>query len=185
MQLIAYVHLNPVKAGLVEDPADHRFSGHTEVLGRSEFHLIEREHVLSMYGDTESAALKSYQSALTANLAEGSDWMKSNPGRLPWWGRQLDRLVEPPQLPAWIGSDGRPSREPRPKLTAEEFIQQACSALDMKAEELGATSRHRELTNLRFMVVALGIERWGQKAGELAEVFGRRADYVSWWAKRG
>ncbi len=34
------------------------------------------------------------------------------------------------------------------------------------------------------MVVGLGIERWGQAAGELAEIFGRRADYVSWWAKR-
>jgi putative transposase len=32
-QLIAYIHLNPVSAGLAQDPAEWSWSGHQEVLG--------------------------------------------------------------------------------------------------------------------------------------------------------
>lgn len=32
-RLVVYIHLNPVVAGLVGDPADHVFSGHRELLG--------------------------------------------------------------------------------------------------------------------------------------------------------
>lgn len=33
-QLIAYIHLNPVTAGLVRDPSDYPLSGHRELLGK-------------------------------------------------------------------------------------------------------------------------------------------------------
>jgi putative transposase len=35
-QLMAYIHLNPVVAGLCRDPAEYCWSGHLEVLGRVE-----------------------------------------------------------------------------------------------------------------------------------------------------
>jgi len=31
-QLMVYIHLNPVKAGMVEDPARYRWSGHRELI---------------------------------------------------------------------------------------------------------------------------------------------------------
>jgi len=31
-QLMVYIHLNPVKAGVVEDPARYRWSGHRELI---------------------------------------------------------------------------------------------------------------------------------------------------------
>jgi hypothetical protein len=34
MQLIAYVHMNPVKAGLAENADGYRWSGHREIIGR-------------------------------------------------------------------------------------------------------------------------------------------------------
>jgi len=34
MQLVAYVHLNPVKAGLTEDAGGHPWSGHRDIVGR-------------------------------------------------------------------------------------------------------------------------------------------------------
>ncbi len=42
LALVRYVHLNPLRAGLVADPADWPWSGHRAYLGegnRSEFHL--------------------------------------------------------------------------------------------------------------------------------------------------
>jgi REP element-mobilizing transposase RayT len=183
-QLIAYVHLNPVVAGIVGDPVDHELSGHREVLGLSNYGLIDRDLVLSLYGDTVTVATRNYQSALAASQQGGERWLVSSPGRLPWWGRQVDRPVEPPAPAAWVDGEGRPNRATRPTLSAREFVKAACNVVGMSADEFNGRSRKQELANARFLVVGLGIERWGQRAGELAEVLGRRADYVSWWARR-
>jgi REP element-mobilizing transposase RayT len=40
LQLIAYIHLNPISAGLVADPAAYPWSGHRELLGRSQEPLV-------------------------------------------------------------------------------------------------------------------------------------------------
>jgi REP element-mobilizing transposase RayT len=184
LQLISYVHLNPVVAGMVDDPADHELSGHREVLGLSNYGLIDREQVLALYGDTVNVALRNYQSALAASREGGERWLRLSPGRLPWWGRQVDKPLEPPTAAAWVDVEGRPNRAARPRLSAQEFVEAACAQLGMSADELSVQSRKRELANARFLVVGLGIERWGQRAGELAGILGRRADYVSWWARR-
>ena len=140
--------------------------------------------MLSLYGSTEAEALRNYKSALAAAQGSDEDWIQSEPGRLPWWGRQTDRFLDAPRMTAWIDGSGRPNREARPRLEAQEFVEAACAEIGMGLPELVERSRRRDLTTLRFLVVGLGIERWGQRAGELGEVFGRRADYVSWWAKK-
>ena len=70
-------------------------------------------------------------------------------------------------------------------LEAEVFIGSACAELGISVGELTTRSRKKDIAELRFLVVGLGIERWGQKAGEIAGIFGRRPDLVSWWVKRG
>jgi hypothetical protein len=184
MQLVAYVHLNPVVAGLVEDPGDHQHSGHGEVLGLRDLGILARDQVLSMYGANEREALQSYGAALAALWDEPTDWLRWRPGRLPWWARDVDRPIAAPGLEEWVDEHGRPSREARPALDVLSYLGAACALLDTSIDELKARSANRELARLRYLVVGLGIERWQQKAGELAVVLGRRADYVSWWARR-
>jgi putative transposase len=45
-RLIAYIHLNPVVAGLVDDPTNHAFCGHRELLGRARDPLTDVTGVL-------------------------------------------------------------------------------------------------------------------------------------------
>jgi hypothetical protein len=40
-QVVAYVHLNPVAAGIVSDPAKYIMSGHREAIGRSRPMLLD------------------------------------------------------------------------------------------------------------------------------------------------
>ncbi len=183
-QLIAYVHLNPVEAGAVSDPATYPLSGHREVLGAAGPGLVARDAVLAIYGDSERDALRAYMASLSATHDGGAEWVRTLPGDLPWWRRQTDRPIHPPELGAWVDTEGRPSREARPRLAAPAFLEAACAEVGVSLSELAARSRRQELAELRFLVVGLGIERWGQQAGQLAAVLGRRADYVSWWARR-
>jgi putative transposase len=184
MQLIAYVHLNPVEAGAVSDPAEHPLSGHREVLGASGGGLVNRDAVLAVYGAHEREAVRNYLSSLSATRTHGADWMHTLPGGLPWWRRQVDRPISEPDLVAWVDADGRPSREPRLRLEALAYLEAASAELGVTLQELTDRSRRQALAELRFLVVGLGIERWGQRAGQLAAVFGRRPDFVSWWARK-
>ena len=62
-QLIAYIHLNPVVAGLVDDPAQHTFCGHRELLGKVTKPLIDVESVLGLfrrYGSKSASSLRAF-----------------------------------------------------------------------------------------------------------------------------
>lgn len=49
-QLVAYVHLNPVTAGLVDDPAEYRWSGHAELLGAARPPVADVDETLQGFG---------------------------------------------------------------------------------------------------------------------------------------
>jgi len=50
MQLIAYVHLNPVTAHVVDDPLRYPYSGHRELLRKTTRPLIDLDATLRIYG---------------------------------------------------------------------------------------------------------------------------------------
>lgn len=58
--LTRYIHLNPVRAGLVADPSAWPYSGHLEYLGRSERGLVDTELVLSTFGDDIERSREAY-----------------------------------------------------------------------------------------------------------------------------
>ena len=49
-QVVSYVHLNPVAAGVVDDPAEFPYSGHREMLGLSRPHVIDLRAALRAFG---------------------------------------------------------------------------------------------------------------------------------------
>lgn len=54
LKLSQYIYLNPVKAGLVEDPIDYQFSSIREVLGLEPLHILDSD-ITRLIGDTQSA----------------------------------------------------------------------------------------------------------------------------------
>lgn len=183
LQLIAYVHLNPVSAGLVDDPAEYLLSGHRELVGLGGARLIAKDEVLSLYGETEREAQSSYVSTIGA-LADSEDWVGARPGRLPWWRRTPDRALDPVEIEPALAADGRPSRAVRASLDADQFLGAACFALNIDREALESRTRCWDVSRPRIMIVGLGIERWRQSATCLARLLFRRPDLISWWAKR-
>ena len=55
-QLVAYVHLNPVAAGLVADPSDFLWCDHAALLGRKAPHLCDVGPALKGFGETWATA---------------------------------------------------------------------------------------------------------------------------------
>ena len=100
-QLIVYVHLNPVTAGIVKDASKYRWCGHREVLGKAVGRrLVDVDETLLAFHPKRRSALAGYRSAMST--ARKADWQSEGPGRLPWW-RHGDRRRR--RSPA--DSDGR------------------------------------------------------------------------------
>ena len=64
LELVAYIHLNPLRAGMVRNIAGlakYKWCGHGALLGLHGVGFIEREYVLSHFGDAERIAVRRYE----------------------------------------------------------------------------------------------------------------------------
>jgi putative transposase len=181
MQVVAYVHLNPVAAGVVSDPAQYPLCGHGELIGEQPARLIDVGGTLALFGDSRAASRRVYLRFLRGERAAA--WVGEQPGRLPWWPRVKDAHVAAQPAAPRLDPLGRGGRE-RPRLDAATFVSRACTRLGVTPERWESAGKGRELSTARYLVAGLAIERWRLRAAELAMVVGRRPEAVSRWAAR-
>ncbi len=187
-QVVLYIHLNPVAAGLVTKPADYRWSGHSEVLRRSRRPLLDVDETLLVFGAKRGEARRSYLGAMTAG--DGGRWSGLGPGRLPWWqyGRQAsgdDEELEVATGRPYVDEQGRSTGLERPHLTAAELVTRVGGLLGVGVEALGSRGKDADTVRARELVVTLGVERYGLRVRDLASAIGARYDTVSLWGRRG
>jgi hypothetical protein len=73
-ELVRYIHLNPVRAGIVctlSELNEYAYSGHSVLLGRKKRPWQDVDYVLSYFGDTPVRARKEYYSYVKAGLDQG------------------------------------------------------------------------------------------------------------------
>ena len=179
-ELVIYVHLNPVRAGLVTDPVDHALSGHRELLGKVRDPLVDVDETLHGFADTLRRARREYVTRLEEAI--GSETGTVPRLRLAWWTR--DRDLEPEGVRAFVDILGRSTGLERGRVDGVTFVALACRALGVDPSELRSGRQDAATARLRELVAAVGIERWGQRAGELGRVLGKHPDVVSRWARK-
>jgi putative transposase len=65
LELVRYIHLNPVRAHLVEDLDEldrYAYSGHSVLLGKAKNSWQQTQQVLGMFGDKPGVARRAYRS---------------------------------------------------------------------------------------------------------------------------
>jgi len=181
-QLVAYIHLNPVAAGVVTDPARYPLCGHGELIGTQPERLIDVDGTLALFEPTRAAARRAYLRLVKGERTAA--WVGEEPGRLPWWKPERDVPIVAPAAGARLDPLGRSAGLERPRLDAGAFIERACEVLGVPPECLDSLEKDREVCAVRYLVGGLAIERWRIRAGELAASLGRRPEAVSRWATR-
>jgi putative transposase len=183
-QLIVYIHLNPVAAGLVRDPARYRWSGHAEIAGHEDGGLVDTDESLLVFGETRGGAKRTYAQALTATA--GEPWLGREPGSLPWWrgGNSPGDLSLPqgePRLDA-LGASGAVERR---VLAPDDYLVAAANVLDTGISTLAAPRSGRALTRQREILALVGVESFGVRVKDLAQRLGKNSGVVSRWANMG
>lgn len=70
LELTRYIHLNPVRAGMVRDPAEYWWSSHRAYLGTETIAWLSTEWVLSQFGMQLSVARRGYKEFVREGVGE-------------------------------------------------------------------------------------------------------------------
>ena len=183
-QLVLYIHLNPLVAGKVKDPARYRWSGHREILGDDEPGLVDVDEALLAFGETREGARRAYTRAL--RVAAGASWPGSEPGRLPWWNRGAEgEDLSLSEQTARLDGLGASTVNEHRVLSPDEYLVAAANALGAGLGTLAGPRSGRELTRLREMLALVGVEMYAVKVQDLAHRLGKNPGVVSRWANLG
>ena len=72
-ELVRYIHLNPLRAGLVDDLRElgsYAYSGHSALVGKRKRSWQDRDYVLRYFGQTEREAKTEYVSYVSEGVGE-------------------------------------------------------------------------------------------------------------------
>ncbi|MCP4901538.1 MAG: hypothetical protein GY906_31635 [bacterium] len=184
VRLISYIHLNPVSAGMAEDPADYSWSGHSELVRRTKDPLIDVDETLLVFGARRPTAKRAYLRALRAKMDD--PWMRKGPGHLPWWsGAQEDDAEVTRDLDGpFLDHLGRSTEPERPVLDVETFLERAAKAVGFAVSDLAARKKVPEIAEARGLIVLLGLEWYRQKVKEISCVLKKHPGSLSLAASR-
>lgn len=196
LELVRYIHLNPVRARLVKDVEglDHYpWSGHSVLLGKGEMQGEAVEEVLGCFGRRIGAGRRNYRRFIVEGISQGR--------RAELVGGGLQRsqkLNASEELQAYdervLGSGGfveglRGRKELADRLPAGMSIGQlmgrVADEFGSKVEDIKRRGKNKVLADARAVVSYFAVRELGYNGSELGKMLHLSRSGVSVAAKRG
>jgi REP element-mobilizing transposase RayT len=174
LELVRYIHLNPVRAQLVADPADYPWSGHLSYLGKAHKEWLTTEWVSSQFAANSGAARRRYSTFVRDGLHEGhrDDFHR---GRAEGAILGEDRFVEDVAARRAV----RPAR----RVPLEAVLRAVASVWGTDEGALRSLSRARALTEVRAAAAYLVAESGDGTLTALGKLLNRDVSSLSLGAK--
>src|SRR6266446_6280450 len=83
-ELVRYIHLNPVRARMVNQPEDYEYSSHRSYLGLAPVRLVDVDPVLRHFGAKKDVARDRYRQFVAAGIKQGhcEEFYAADEGRI-------------------------------------------------------------------------------------------------------
>jgi putative transposase len=201
-ELVRYIHLNPLRAGLVASLRAldrYLWCGHAAILGRHTVSWQDRQSVLNWFGRSEAQAVRAYRAYVAAGIPlgrrpelVGGGLVRSLGGwaavqamrprkpvdvadpRILGHGDFLEQLLQ--EVEARQRERWRPAERAK---RADAAIQAACSRAGITLSEMAAGSRRGPIPALRAIIAKELITRLGLSVAEAARRLGVTTSAVS------
>ena len=185
-QAVAYVHLNPVSAGIVDDPGDYVYSGHREIIGAREPHVVDLRSVLLGFNEGRHAEGVGDYLHWIRSVAEVR-WATAGVSHLPWWNpaQHVDEIARGDQHPEAQTFDGQRLDEERAHLRLCEFVDRYESVSGYDLDELASQRRSTRHITGRIEFCVLAVSRYGFRACEVAALLEKGRNSVTRWLNQG
>lgn len=176
LELVAYIHLNPVRAAMVTAPEEYLWSSHTAYLGTDCIPWLTTEQVLSMFGARRRQAVKQLSQFVGERTGDGRNKEFHQGGefdsRLLGIESFVDEALEKAQL----------RREQKP--TVREVLETIKTICDIDNEILCSRQRGRAITEARTLAAWAVAEFSAGSISEVGRIFGRDVSTLSACIKR-
>jgi len=195
LPLVRYIHLNPLKAGMVAnlEALDHYpWNGHAVLMGNVRLAGQQVDEVLGYFGKKEQSARRQYRQFLAAGI-EGRQTQPE-----PALGKrdllrllkiekencsEDDRILGSATFAEEILPD-EPERRPT-GLTLQELTQRVAQEFSVTTDALRSRSRLGALTDARALICHLAISYLNETGAEVANHLGLARSSVTRAARRG
>lgn len=207
LELVRYIHLNPLRAQIVNDMTEldsYPWSGHSVVMGYRKREWQDRQYVLSMYGKREKAARKVYRQFVEEGIEEGrredlvgGGLVRSSGGWSQVLSRRKDRdrdlsderiLGSSDFVERIIGEAEEAIRYQLPlnerRIVAQKRIDEICNREGINVKELKGGSRRTGISRARAILAIELVEEYGLTLAEAGRQLGVTTPAVSKILKR-
>lgn len=174
LALVRYIHLNPVRAGMVKTPLAYAYSSHRAYLGGEKLPWLTTDWVLGQFGSRNSAARPRYARFVNDAIAQGHSEV--------FYGGQADaRIVgEADFVKTVLKSKVKRARTP----ALEDLLAYVRPRYQLTEAALLAPGRARLPAAARALVCWLAIKTQAASLTTLARVFKRDISTLSHAASR-
>lgn len=171
--LVRYVHLNPVRAGMVKLPEEYPWSSHFAYLRGASGGMVEVELPLSLLASTRKAAVSVYKSFMLEGLSLGHC--------ADYYQVKEQRFLGTDDFVAALEGMQRTSEEKLfpVAITLDEVVRAVAETCEMPVERIMDRSRAREGVTPRAMAAWLAKDVGGISMQETARYFGRDTSTLS------
>lgn len=170
LTLLRYLHLNPVKANLVADPADYPWSSHRAYLGTESIPWLCVDFGLSLFSTDCIRARDAYRRFVMCRAGSDDENLAA---------------VSHPEDSRILGTDDFINAIPivpfkaRSPLTLEQLAESLCRQHSISIELLRSPSRSRQLAPIRSMLARRAVDQRVSTLSEVARFLHREPSSVT------
>ena len=161
LELIRYIHLNPVRAGMVKTPERYRYSAHHIYLQGKATETIDPAKILSMLGGKQA-----YRRFVHDGLTDGHKEQYYTVEDQRFLGEQgfgEKMLEKEPERP----------RKPSSRRSVDRAARELAKLLNVEIETLRSPDRSWVVSTARTITAYVLVRRFGYRLSEVADYFGR------------
>ncbi len=144
-ELVRYIHLNPVRAGMVNLPEEYRWCSHSVYLGSNELVWLTKDPVLSRFSDREPIAIATFQNFVRsgAGLPEEIDFKRGTEDGILGDDNFVAMVREKAEL------------MPEIELSIPELASAVCELYDVDVESLMKPGKERRCAKVRGILALM------------------------------
>jgi len=196
LELIRYIHLNPLRAGLAKtiDELDrYPWSGHAVLMGQQELSGQSIDDVLLLFGQRKKSARQAYREFVIdgikqckrADLVGGGLRRSQGVRNMGEYEAYDDRILGSGEFVENLWRETESIEIHVPKITLEEMMQRAAETMGIKVELLRQKNRSKELTDVRAAICYLAVRECNFSGVAVARALNMTRSGVSVAVKRG
>ena len=164
LQLIRYIHLNPVRAGIVKEPEQYGYSGHRAYLEGKATEVIDPRKVLGLMGGKAR-----YRSFVSGGMKDGH--------KEEYYEVEDQRFLGAEGFGAAL-QDEQEAPKPKKPGALEKVVQELGKQTGIEVKVLKSADRSWAVSKTRTLIAYVLVRRQGYALSDVAKYFARDAATV-------